>query len=367
MTNGPLAAARLLLPMVALALSTSALVIGLLSSLFTLVPMVLNVRFGRWVDSIGSRTPFIVSHMLIVAGGAAFAAVPTIGALAVSAVLIGAGCVFGHLATTRGVSEADLPDRRMRNLGYMVLLYSVAQFLAPMAMGLIFDGYGGRVAMASFGLVGVVALLVIASGWHAFRDVRDRSRADAPRLADLLRHGDLARRVVVSGMFSSVQTIFPFVISIHAFAIGLTTVQAGLIVGAFALGTIASRAGVGWLVRRADPRQLLSAALIAGAAGYAALSAVTDLQPLMLLAFALGLPIGLGVPVSLGLIYETAPEHRANEAVGLTMTVTNVFQTALPMLAGLAASGLGAPGMTLLLAASMSATAWLGWRVNAGG
>ncbi|MBL8589289.1 MAG: MFS transporter [Methylobacteriaceae bacterium] len=362
--NGPLAASRLVLPVIALGLGASALVVGLLSSLFTVAPMLLNVAYGRWVDRVGSLVPFVVANGLILCGGLVFAAAPMAGTLFASAALIGAGTVFAHVAATRGVSEADDPARRTRNLGYMMMLYSVFQLAMPVAIGALHETHGARVAVAAVGSIGAVVLVAMAPGFHAFRMARRRAPAAKPRVADLLRHRELVRRIAVSGVFSAAQTLFPFIISLLAFGAGLTTAQAGVVVGALALGAITSRFCVGWIVARAEPRSLLAGALIASAIVYVVLPWFTGVAPLALLAILIGLPIGIGVPISFGLIYEASPEGRANESIGLTMTATNILQTALPVIAGVVATLAGVVGVTGMTATIMIAAAWLAWRVE---
>ncbi len=364
--NGPLAASRLVLPAIALGLGASALSVGLLSSLFTLAPMLLNVAYGRWVDRVGSLVPFIFANGLILCGGLVFAAAPASATLFVSAALIGAGTVFAHVAATRGVAEADDPARRTRNLGWMMTLYSVFQLAMPVAVGALHEALGPRDAVTALGAIGAVVLLALASGFHSFRAARRTEAQARPRVADLIGHRELVRHVAVSGVFSATQTLFPFIVSLHAFRSGLTTAQAGLVVGALALGAITSRFCVGWIAARAEARRLLAAALVAGASLYLVLPFFTTLAPLALLAVLIGLPIGIGVPISFGLIYDAAPEGRSNESIGLTMTATNILQTALPLVCGLVATLSGVMGVTVLTALVMVAAAGAAWRAAPG-
>ena len=169
----------------------------------------------------------------------------------------------------------------------------------------------------------------------------------------LVFHAGLLPRIAVSATFSSVQTIYPFVVSLLCVAVGLTAAHAALLLGAFALGTVASRLCLGLVTRRVPFRMALWAALLTGGGLYAFLPLLTGFGPLLLVSGLLGLPVGLGVPLSMTLIYDAAPEGRANEAMGLTMTVTNVMQAATPLLMGVAASGLGVGQMIWSLSALM--------------
>ncbi|WP_199087371.1 MFS transporter [Bosea sp. ASV33] len=351
--NGALAAGRLILPLVALGVGASGALVGVMSGLFTAVPMLFSVRFGRWVDRAGTLVPMLFASSLIAASCLFFVLVPNRFVLVPIAGLLGAGAVFAHVATARAVTGQSEPFERARNLGFLVTSYSLFQFLCPMIASLAFDHYGSATALVTISGLGVLTVAAVAGlPIHNYRNESNRRQADVSSGGglELFRIPKLRRWILVSSVFSASQTIFPLIVSLHAVEIGLSASRAGLVLGAFALGTVVSRLSVGLVGRTVRAPVALTFALFAGATIYAAFPMAHGLPALLPLAALLGLPLGIGVPISLNLIYDAAPQHRLNEAVGLCMSVTNFFQMMVPLSLGFVASGFGVAAMTWLIA-----------------
>lgn len=348
--NGALAAGRLVLPLVALQVGAGAALVGVMSGLFTALPMVFSVRFGRWVDRTGTLVPILFASLLIVASSLLFMVFPTPYMLLPIAGLIGAGAVFAHVASSRAVVGAYERSERARNLGFLVVSYSAFQFLCPMVASLSFDHVGGRAAILTIGAFSVLAMIGLALPFHHYRrETAAAAPADGGGFG-LLRLTELRTWIIVSSVFSGSQTILPFVVSLHAIDIGLSASQAGLVFGAFAFGTVVSRLCIGFISRTFVTHAVLTVALLIGAAIYALVPLAREFPILMALSATLGLPLGIGVPLSLNLIYDAAPGNRVNEAVGLCMSVTNFIQMMLPLTLGFVAGGLGIAAMTWLIA-----------------
>lgn len=361
--NAPLAAARLVLPMIALTMGAGAQLVGILAALFSAAPIFFNVAVGRWADRSGTFGPILFSALLIVGASALFLLAPSVPVLLVVACMIGGGAMFSHVVAIRAVSECGAPSDRMRNLGVLVVFYSLFQFIGPIAAGSALEYYGTHAALWTIGGFGVVSVGMIALRLHNFtRTPKGGTEPPAPgRTAELLRLPDLRRWVVVSSLFSAVMTILPFILSLHALATGISAAQAGLLLGAYSIGALISRASIGIATRLFRAPVILIGALLSGGAIYAALPFVHAFQPLAVLCLVLGLALGIGVPIALSLIYAAAPPDRVNESVGLTMALTNFLQTSLPLALGVLASSLGVGPMAWTLTAAMLAVAVLVW------
>ncbi|RQP04111.1 MAG: MFS transporter [Paracoccus sp. BP8] len=354
LNNAPLAGARLVLPMIALSMGIGPALVGLMASMFTLAPMFLTVAFGRWVDRSGPLTPILFSTGLIVAAAVLFEAHPSQSTLLAMAALIGAGGMFSHVAATRAVGEVGPPSARARHIGYLVVAYSVFQFLGPVIAGSSYEWGGGEAAVLSLGGFAALSFLVLATPWHNFSRWPTENRpAAAGRTRELWAVPGLGKWLLTLGVFGGVQAIYPFVLSLHVVAQGLSAADAGMMLGAFAIGSLVSRMTVGLVTRWLRGPLVVTLALIGGGLAYAALPFMQTLLPLMTLSAAMGFAIGLGSPIVLALIYDTAPPARVNESIGLGMAITNLLQTALPLTLGLVASGLGIGAMVWALAFAM--------------
>jgi MFS transporter, DHA1 family, multidrug resistance protein len=355
LNNAPLAAGRLIMPMIALSMGISTPVIGVMAALFSLAPMLFNVSFGRWVDRVGTLVPMLFSTGLILLACLLFDIFGSQEFLLAMAGLIGAGAMFSHVVATRAVGDIGNSDVRARNLGYLVVGYSFFQFLGPMAAGVAYEKYGAAIAVASMGGFSLLAAMCLACRTHNFSSSPKERRtiASPGRTVELLAIPSLLRWLVTNGIFGGIQTIYPLVVSLHSVEIGLSPAEAGSLLGAFAIGSAVSRATVRFSTRRLKNQTVVLLALLCGAFAYALLPALHTIQPLLGLSLVLGFAIGLGAPISLTLIYETAPPNRINESIGLGMTMTNFLQTFLPLILGFVAAGLGVGSMVWLLAAAI--------------
>lgn len=355
--------ARLVLPAIALDQGVGATLTGVLAALFTLVPMLLNVPFGRWADRVGTLRPAMVSAGLIAGGSIPGLVWPGLPSLLIAAGLIGAGTMFAHAVATRAVALSSPTEAvRARNLGTMLLFYAVFQFLGPIAGAIAFEWGGVRPALAVTCLPGAVALLLLLLGRHAFHGASGAEHVTVPRGGGLMDVPDLRRWLITASMFGAVLTVYPFIVSIHATVIGLSTTQASLVLGACSGGTIIARLCVAPVARRFRLSLSLAAALMLGALVYALLPGMTGFLSFLAGSAVLGLSLGMGVPIALSLLLGTAPVGRANETMGLSMTLTNFIQTMLPLLLGTTGEHLGVVEMVWTMATGMAACAILAAR-----
>ncbi|AHD17236.1 hypothetical protein C163_13015 [Pseudomonas sp. FGI182] len=357
-----LGSSRLLIPLIALSLGASSLLIGVAAALFTASPMLLSVPFGRWMDRTGTLPAVMLSATMIVLAALLYGVMPSQYSLLAVAGLIGTAGVFTHMAATRAVGLGVEHAERAKSLGYLVLSYSLFNFFGPVLTTHAFEHYDATLAIGVLGLFAVLSIVGIRKLPHFYtRERQGAANASAPRKSyDLLGIGDLRLWIVISSVFTANQTLFPFILSMHAAQIGLPASQAGWMLGAFAFGTLTSRFFTPLLIKRVSPNMILILALIAAAGVYAVIPLAHHTTSLITLSGVLGLPLGVGAPVSLALIYDVAPASRVNEALGISMSVNNLLQTVFPMIIGVAATGLGVASMVWVWALIIMASAvWI--------
>ena len=115
MANAALAAARLVVPIFALALGASVELVGITVALFTAIPTFFSVPFGRWVDRSGTFSPLVFSAVLIALGGVATIVLASKFMLLFTGALVGSGAIFAHIVATRAVGEIGIREDRGRN------------------------------------------------------------------------------------------------------------------------------------------------------------------------------------------------------------------------------------------------------------
>ncbi|MFJ4192555.1 MFS transporter [Pseudomonas sp. NPDC089534] len=342
-----LGSSRLIVPLIAISLGAGSMLVGVIAAACTAMPMVLSVAFGRWMDRAGTLPAIGLATSMIIFASLLYWALPSRYTLLAVSGLIGTAGVFTHMAATRAVGLGVKVSERAKSLGYLVLSYSLFNFFGPVIASHAFEHFGAVPAIGVLGLFALLSVIGTRAVPHFYaREEQRAADASGPRRAyDLLKTGDLRLWIVISGIFTANQTLYPFILSLHAAQIGLAASQAGWMLGAFAFGTLTSRFCTPLLVKHANPNITLVIALVLAAGIYAVIPSAHGTVSLVVLSAALGLPLGIGAPVSLALIYEVAPPGRVNEALGISMSVNNLLQTVFPMLIGVAASSLGVAPM----------------------
>ncbi|HEX5129183.1 MAG TPA: MFS transporter, partial [Usitatibacter sp.] len=112
---------RLTISLNALSLGASPLVVGVMMSLFALLPMLLGVPAGRLVDRIGVRAPLLASTVAVALSIAIPAIVPGMASLYVAAAGVGTAFMLFHIAVQHAVGQGSDVLARKENFGWLAL------------------------------------------------------------------------------------------------------------------------------------------------------------------------------------------------------------------------------------------------------
>lgn len=339
-----LTGSRLLVPLIALQDGASALTVGVLGVLFSLLPMLGSTAFGRLLDRIGPRAPVLVACAMAAAGMVLGAAWPTQAAMFLVAPLVGAGAMLVYVASTEAIGSVGAPAQRARNFSWLSLGYSASAFGGPLMAGLLLDRCGRT---AAFGVLAVAPALSLALAvafrrtWRAMPNAEPSIAARSGRMRELLAAPGVGIALLTGSMTAGAHNLIVFVIPIHATQHGFGAAAIGQVLATYALGAFTVRAILPWLAARLSSRRLIGVALMLSALAYALLPVTVRLWPLLALALALGMAIGLVQPTVLTMLYEVAPPGRLNETSGLNVALNMAAQTMVPLLFGVMGGAVG--------------------------
>jgi MFS family permease len=329
-------ASRLTVSLAAIQMKAPTLTVGLLLSLYALLPMLLSVHAGRWLDRVGTRVPMLTGTAVI---GVGFA-VPTVWlsmpALFFNSLMVGTGFMLFHMSIQKLTGElADGPER-MRNFGYLAVGFSISAFFGPIIAGQLIDHAGAGASFgASFGASGLLIVLAFALlRWRwtfSGQTLLEQGQpAQSGKVLDLLGTPQLRRLYLSVVLTSTAWDVHMFLTPIQGSKIGLSASQIGVVLGAFAAATFLVRMALPLLVRRFSEWQLIGTVQLVACGVYLAFPLVSTHYGLIVLSFVLGLGLGVGQPAVMSLLHQVSPPGRVGEAVGLRMTLINGTQTVLP-------------------------------------
>jgi MFS family permease len=333
---------RMTVALYALKLEASPFTVGVLMSLYALLPMLLSVLAGRVIDRIGPRVPLLWGNALLLFGVLMPFLLPGLATLFAAATVIGSGFMLSHMISNNLVGAYGKPEDRAANFSWLSLGYSVSGSLGPLVAGFSIDWLGEVRAFAVMGAFAALALsLTIWRRGDLVRHETPIQRHSSHSVMDLVRNRSLRGVLIVSGMLSMGWDLFTFVMPIHCSNIGLSASTTGVIMGAFGAATFVVRLAMPALSRRLREWQVITTAFVVSGTAYLLFPFVTSVALLMSIAFLLGLGLGCSQPMIMSLLFAASPPGRQGEVVGVRTTVLNISSTGLPLVFGAVGSALG--------------------------
>jgi predicted MFS family arabinose efflux permease len=350
LTHMAYVAARMTASLYALANNASTFTVGVIMALFALVPMLIAVRAGRWLDAVGPWRPTLIGTLLMLGGvllPAAFSyATADVAPLLVAAALIGTGSTLTMLSMQQLVGERADPNRRAAAFSWLALGASISGFTGPVMGGLLIDSFGHR---ATFGVLVVIVLLALALLWvnrGLLPERAGRPRGPEPlHPFELLKHTELRHVLIASALVSMSWDLQTFVVPVHGTRVGLSASKIGFVLGCFGLATFTIRLAMPGLSRRFTEWQVLTYTLFCATLAFGLFPFFSSLVPLMAVAFLLGLGLGAAQPNVMSLLHSRSPQGRVGEALGLRSTIMHSSHVVLPLVFGAFGSVLGAGAM----------------------
>ena len=342
--------ARMTGSLYALENKASAFTVGVMMALFALVPMLIAVRAGRWLDRVGAMKPTAGGLALMLGGTVVPAAFPyataDVAPLLVAATMIGTGQTLVMIAIQQLVGHSADPARRAEVFSWLALSFSVSGFVGPVASGLLIDSYGHRATYLAM-IAGMAAAMLLT--WLNRSLLPSHTQAaQAPEYGhpfELLRHRELRNVLIVIALISMSWDLQTFMVPVLGSTVGLSASEVGFVLGSFAVATFAVRAAMPWLSRRFSEWQVLTFTLFTAMLSFALFPFFKTTAALAAVAFLLGLGLGAAQPNVMSLLHARAPDGRVGEALGLRTTIMNSSHVALPLVFGATGSVLGAQAM----------------------
>lgn len=336
---------RVTVSLYALHLQATPFTVGVLMSLYALLPMLLSVPAGRLIDRIGARKPVLWSALMVILGVFLPWAWPGLPALYVASTLIGTGFMILHLAVNNVVGALGGPADRTRNFSWLAIGFSVSGFLGPMIAGFSIDNAGHLstfliltgIAGCAFALFSRTHRLFAQRGAH----VAASPDAPKPRVADLLANRRMRAVFIASGLLSTGWDLFTFMIPIYCSQAGLSASTIGVIMGAFAAATFAVRLLMPLFAGRLKEWHVITASMLVAGVAYSLYPFFQTTGPLVALSCLLGAGLGCAQPMVMALLYAASPPGRQGEAIGIRTTVLNISSTVLPLVSGALGAALG--------------------------
>ena len=357
--HGCLTGSRVVMALFAIELGVNTFSIGIMVALYSLTPLLLGVTAGRATDRYGVQPPMLFGAVLCGVGLMLPYLWPRVGALYVSATVIGAGFVIYNVAVQNLTGAWGPREDRAKNFATLSLGYSISSFIGPLAVGYIIEYSGYARAYLCLSLSTLVAVAILLS-FRKLREVRTPRAAEHTQSAfSLLRQPELRKVLITGAMIVTGWDLYMFYLPLYGHSIGLTPSTIGIILGTFAVATFVVRFSLPQLNARFTARRVLAVSMYFAAAVFIAFPFAHNAWLIGALSFGIGLALGCGQPITLLMSYNRSPEGRTGEVTGVRMTLNHFTHTVVPVVAGGLSAAFGMAPVFVMISSVLGISGYL--------
>lgn len=361
------------LPGIARAFSTDAAAAQLTLSVFLLGFAAGQILYGPLSDRFGRRPVLLIGIVVYLAGTAACALAPSIGALTAARFVQAVGACSGVVLARAIVRDLYAPERAASVLAYMASAMAIGPMIGPVIGGQVEIRLGWRANFALLALFGAIMLLAVLATLQETNKSKDPAALAPQRMAANFAEMLAARRFVgcaltatfcYGGLFTFISVSSFVLIDVvglrpDAYGLSFAVMVVGYMIGALSAGRLVQRLGVdrvmrsGGILAAASGVTMAALALMAGAE-----IGVLDIVPPMM---AYGAGVGWVLPAATAAAVGPYPEKAgaASSLLGLIQmcvaaaigaAVGHMLDgTARPMAVAIAICGLGTLASILTL------------------
>ncbi|MDA8124572.1 MAG: MFS transporter [Deltaproteobacteria bacterium] len=350
---------RVFITLYALQLGAQPFTVGVLASVFSVLPTLLSWPVGRFSDRFGSRWPLLLAAAAGALGMLFSYAVPGLPALFVTSVLYGSLTALSASPLQNLVGLLSGPENSARNFSNLSLVFSFTGFAGPLLAGFSFDHAGPEGACLSLALLllAPTAALAIFGG---ILPTGTRTEKPTGSVRELLSESGLWRVLVTSGLVIMGLELFQIYIPIYGHEIGLSASAIGIILAMYSVAAFFVRFFLPKLIKRLTMERALAYSFLIGALGFLLVPLFQSIWILCLVSLLFGLGMGCGQPITLMMTYSHSSQGRSGEAMGLRLTANHLTRVIGQTLFGFIGSAFGIFAVFLLNALLMAS----GWAAS---
>lgn len=344
-------AVRPLISYQTLALGAGAAELGIITSSFSVLSLLLAVPIGRSVDRWGESYFVIAGTVLIGLVALVLLGPPHLVVLGVCSAALG----LGHLTTVVGIqtliAKGGQAGRRDARFATFTVLNSLGQLLGPASAGLLI----GNISITAAGTTGEVTngerVFAVAAAVAAIACVFGISLRFAPgALAQRPVAGDdprpkgaLARVLAVPSMPNAMIASLTVLSSIDILAAylpaygeanGISVRTIGFLLATQGIAALVARLAMLRLVAALTRRRLLALSMLIAAAGLAAIPLLDSIPALYAMMVVIGWGLGLGQPITLAWVAGQAPREIRGTAMSVRLSGNRLGQAVVPAAVG---------------------------------
>jgi MFS family permease len=332
--------------------------IGLIASIYALVPLVIAVQMGRWVGRIGEVPLLLTGCISFIALGLAFAFLNNIVAIAAATALAGIAHLSNVAASQAMVASRSPHELQDQNFGYFSFSTSMGHTFGPMLGGIIAGSSGvlPRSSTSAFVFASILALLAIVpfflfKGLKEVRSQEERDAAGSIRARDVIKRPGIKPAIWTSLAVASTNDVLVVILPLVGTELGISPVVIGAILSIRSASAMVSRFSLGRLTKRFGSANVMNFSIIISAIFLFASAYASTAVTLGVVMAMIGFLLGIGQPLTMSIVSKKTPIEERAMAISIRLFGNRLGQFLVPLGAGALAAPFGAGAVFVGLAA----------------
>lgn len=356
-----------------LELDGSATVIGVVTAVYALFPVLVAPYIGRLSDRTSRLGFWMVAGISIMASGSGLLILAReMTLMVIGSALLGVGHIVLTICIQAVIARRALQGGLEAGFGWFTAANSIGQMVGPFLGGWLVDAGPSLIGDAA-GAINLALLIGLALALMTVPIVVVGRREFTLPVGDEVDQDDGGRQsrsawslIRMPGVGVILYCSLGFVALVDVMAAflpligeqaGISPTVIGMILAVRGGASIASRAVLPWLVERYGNQRLLIVSLLGSAVCFAVMPFVLDLLWLAIpLTVVGGFALGIGQPVTMGMISTVVPFERRGQALAIRLVSSRFGQVIIPLGAG-GFAGLLGPAAAIQLAVFVLLTA----------
>jgi MFS family permease len=332
--------------------------IGLIASIYALVPLVIAVQMGRWVGRIGEVPLLLTGCISFIALGLAFAFLNNIIAIAAATALAGIAHLSNVAASQAMVASRSPHELQDQNFGYFSFSTSMGHTFGPMLGGIIAGSSGvlPRSSTSAFVFASILALLAMVpfflfKGLKEVRSQEERDAAGSIRARDVIKRPGIKPAIWTSLAVASTNDVLVVILPLVGTELGISPVVIGAILSIRSASAMVSRFSLGRLTKRFGSANVMNFSIIISAIFLFASAYASTAVTLGVVMAMIGFLLGIGQPLTMSIVSKKTPIEERAMAISIRLFGNRLGQFLVPLGAGALAAPFGAGAVFVGLAA----------------
>ena len=332
--------------------------IGLIASIYALVPLVVAVQMGRWVGRIGEVPLLFAGCLSFIVLGISFAFLNNIIAIAAATALAGIAHLSNVAASQAMVASRSPHELQDQNFGYFSFSTSMGHTFGPMLGGIIAGSSGvlPRSSTSAFVFASILAFLALVPFFlfKSVKEVRSQEERDAAgsiKARDVIKRPGIKPAIWTSLAVASTNDVLVVILPLIGTELGISPVVIGAILSIRSAAAMVSRFSLGKLTKRFGSSTVMNFSIgISAVFLFASVYATTPLTLAIVMAI-VGFLLGIGQPLTMSIVSKKTPIEERAMAISIRLFGNRLGQFLVPLGAGALAAPFGAGAVFVGLAA----------------